>query len=73
MYAWVLVMIIFGTTANPSGISHMEVLKTYQIQRNCSEAIAKALSIRMPVAREFRCLEYKPMKHRKATHSFENK
>ena len=43
---WILVMIIFGATSNPSGISHMEVLKVYQVQKECSDAITKALSIK---------------------------
>ena len=59
---WILVMIIFGATSNPSGMSHMEVLKVYQVQKECSDAITKALSIKMPVAREFRCLKiYVPL------------
>ena len=33
MHAWILVMIIFGVTSNPSGISHMEVLKVYKVQK----------------------------------------
>ena len=68
MHAWILVMIIFGVTSNPSGISHMEVLKVYKVQKECSDAITKALSIKMPIAREFRCLKYQPLKHRKANY-----
>ena len=63
MNTWVLVMIIFATTANPSGISHVEALKIYSQQEECSRAIKLALSIKMPVAREFRCL---PLPSRKA-------
>ena len=66
MQAWILVMIIFGATPNPSGISHVEILKVYQIKQSCSEAIVKALNIKMPVAREFRCLQFKPIKYKTA-------
>jgi methionine-rich copper-binding protein CopC len=60
MYAWVLVMIIFaGTTPSPSYIAHMEVLKVYPNTTECGDAIKKAIAIKMPVAREFRCLKLK--------------
>ena len=64
MQSWILIMIMFGSISNPSGISHVKVIKVYQIQEKCSEGIAKALSIKMPVAREFRCLKFTPIKHK---------
>ena len=58
MYAWVLVMIIFAdATPSPSYISHMEVLKVYPNTTACGNAVKRALAIKMPVAREFKCLK----------------
>ena len=60
MYAWVLVMVVFAnTTPSPSYIAHMEILKVFPNSDACGIAIKKALSIKMPVAREFRCLKLK--------------
>ena len=61
MQAWALVMIIFGTTADPNWITHTERLKVYPTQPTCSSAIVKALTIKMPVARSFFCLKFKQL------------
>lgn len=61
MQAWALVMLLFGTTSDPSGITHAEILKVYPTQPTCSSAIVKALTIKMPVARSFFCLKLKQL------------
>ena len=61
MQAWALVMVLFGSTPDPSGITHTEILKVYATQASCSSAIVKALTIKMPVARSFFCLKFKQL------------
>ena len=74
MQAWALVMILFGTTPDPSGITHAEILKVYPTQAACSSAIVKALTIKMPVPRSFFCLKFKqlPVQETKYVKKFNN-
>jgi len=54
MHTWILIMVIF--TGPQSLISHMEALSTYPNAITCGKAIKHALSIKMPLERQFTCL-----------------
>ena len=61
MNVWILVLIMFagpqtvGKQLNE--ISQMEALSSHSNPSFCLRAMKRALSIQMPVAREFRCLK----------------
>jgi len=57
MSAWILIMVLFSGANNSSSIYQMEALSTYADKRACFNGIKHALTIEMPIAREFRCLK----------------
>ena len=49
-------MVLFSGANNSSAIYQMEVLTAYADKRACFDGMKHALTIAMPMAREFRCL-----------------
>ena len=63
MNIWILIIIIFAgpqtVGKQQHEISQMEALSSHSNSSFCLRAMKRALSIQMPVAREFRCLKLK--------------
>jgi len=58
---WILIMIIFIGTGNT--INQMEVLEYYASPKSCAIGMKKAVHIKMPVEREFRCVKLVGLKN----------